>query len=105
MGSSPSLANMTAKISKQKQLEELRQYKNKICWADHTMISIADEIQQQKDILDHMLIKPPTDAARKEKETVKKVIEKNSKIITSVVNLINLMDEKITEKLSILLEY
>ncbi|KAI3523676.1 hypothetical protein L1887_01987 [Cichorium endivia] len=105
MGSSPSITNMTATISKQEHLEELRQYRHKLRWADHTMMFIVDEIKRQEDILNHMLIKPPTESARKEKETLRKVIEKNSKILSSLVDLIVLLDEKITEKLSILSEY
>ncbi|KAI3518703.1 hypothetical protein L1887_07514 [Cichorium endivia] len=105
MGSSPSITNKAATISKQEHLEELHQYRNKLLWADHTMMFIADETEKQDDILDHMLIKPPTESARKVKETLRKFIEKNSKILSSLVDLIILLDAKITEKLSILLEY
>ncbi|KAI3679339.1 hypothetical protein L2E82_51472 [Cichorium intybus] len=96
MSSLPSIPNMRATISKGEHLEELRQYRNKLSWADQQMMVIHHEIKRQDDLLDHMLLKPPTEYGRKERETLRKVIDKNYQILSSLFDLIFLLDEKIT---------
>ncbi|KAI3780320.1 hypothetical protein L2E82_10297 [Cichorium intybus] len=96
MSSLSSIPNMIATISKGEHLEELRQYRKKLSWADQQMMLIHQEIKLQVDLLDHMPLKPPTEYGRKERETLRNVIDKNNQILSSLVDLIFLLDEKIT---------
>ncbi|KAI3517883.1 hypothetical protein L1887_17104 [Cichorium endivia] len=105
MASSSSVINnhKTTTTSKSEVQEDIRQARKWLKWAQELVETVSGETDEQETLLGQLDNMPRTSDTLKEKVTMAKLTTKNYQLVTSLIPLVRLLEEKI-KKRSILLD-